>query len=130
MARLVILSRAIGHLLNSIVATNTVSGDARSANLTPTQEAVGILIDRFGEGKTASVIVAGNDLAAFTADIQTAVDDNGLSGTIQRNAMGPATIAGVLCSGKENRFINNHFVGAYPGWRCFWSGLFRVPCTR
>jgi hypothetical protein len=38
------------------------------------------------------------------------------AGTIARNSFGPADIAGIKCWGRDNRFVNNHFFGPYPGW--------------
>jgi hypothetical protein len=106
-----------GNLSNSLVANNTIRGYGRSPGLIPNVEAVGISL---WSGSPADVManatVIGNDTSGFTGDFQVRVGTTVSASAIVHNSFGPAQIAGVLCSGRDNAFVNNHFYGQYPGW--------------
>lgn len=112
-----------GNVSNSIVAYNTIRGDARTPNVTPKVEALGILLGAITPNDIQSnVTVVANDSSALTSDFQLRMDAIVSESNVALNSFGPAGSAGVICSGRDNRFVSNHFNGSYPGWASPASG--------
>jgi hypothetical protein len=123
---------AVGNISESIVTNNTIAGDGRTPNVTPGVESAAILLGQANASgdRLNNVTVAGNDTSGYHADVQAWIQSVVSGSTIGRNSFGPADLAGVLCFGSDNRFVNNQFNGAYPGWsHPSGPGLFRFSAT-
>jgi hypothetical protein len=107
-----------GNLANSIVANNIIRGYGRSPGLTPRQENIAIGLQTAGtaEMDSANITVVGNDSSSFTGDFQLWMETIISESTVAGNSFGPASAAGVMCRGRDNRFDENRFYGDYPGW--------------
>jgi hypothetical protein len=105
-----------GNVPNSIVANNRITGDARSPGVTPKVEAVGIGLAGSPGDSLSNVTVLGNDSSLYSADFQLWIQPIASDSRITSNSLGSATVAGVLCRGHSNQFVNNRFDGPYPGW--------------
>lgn len=130
-------STITGHFAKATVTGNIVSSSAFSPSDPINHPDYGIYLT----GKMKDSFISGNNLAGgmlrdpvdgeiikfnpFSAKIaqvflgQETHDNyvgseagNGLPG----NLFGPADIAGVICFGRNNQFIGNHFLGNYAGW--------------
>ncbi len=117
-----------GNISDSIVTNNIVRGEGRSPGLTPPVETRGIVLTAAnapgvpGASSTAppdvlvNVTIVGNDFSAFSGDYQLVMQPLASGTMVARNLFGPASAAGVMCSGHDNWLDGNHFYGDYPGW--------------
>ena len=107
-----------GNLSDSMLANNTIRGDGRSPNLTPSVEAAAItLLPANTTGDILdNVTVIGNDLSLFAGDVQLWGETVVTGAKVSLNSLGPATLAGVLWRGADSWLVGNHFYGLYPGW--------------
>jgi hypothetical protein len=55
-----------------------------------------------------------NSFTAKISQVQLESESHGIA--FQENRFGPATVAGVMCYGHNNWFVNNYFYGNYAGW--------------
>jgi hypothetical protein len=97
---------------DSAVTNNVIAGDGHF----PNYEDLAIYYAASQDLPSPDITVAGNDSSGFMGGIQLYLNRMVSGARVANNAFGPADETGVMCYGSENRFVNNHFSGAYPGW--------------
>ncbi len=112
-----------GNFPGPIVTNNVITGDGRSPGLMPRIESIAIRVGGVTPAShIADATVVGNDSSSFNGAFQLWVEPIVSSSTVARNLFGGGDMAGVRSGGGDGWFLNNHFLGVYPGWEASAAG--------